>query len=88
MANLARRAAMLCQDNHFRLYLDRRRRAKFNMDVPDGTHTEQCARDFILQVCGIKSRAELDHNPNAAALFHKILQAYGRYQHRRKRDAT
>ena len=80
MANLARRAAMLCQDSHFRLYLDRRRRAKFNMDIPDGTHTEQCARDFILQVCGIESRAELNQNPEAAQKFNKILYYYNQYR--------
>lgn len=80
VANLARRAAMLCQDSQFRLYLDRRRRAKFNMDIPDGTHTEQCARDFILQVCAIESRAELNHNPDAAKRFNKILYHYTRYK--------
>jgi hypothetical protein len=78
---LARRAAMLCQDSQFRLYLDRRRRAKFNMDIPDGTHTELDAREFITQACGIESRAELDHNQAAAAQFRKIMQAYGRYRH-------
>ena len=81
---LARRAAMLCQSEEFRLWLDRRRRVKFNMDIPDGTHTEQDARDFILQACAIDSRAELDHNPQAAAMFAKITQAFGRYQYRRR----
>jgi hypothetical protein len=87
---LARSAAMLCQSADFRLWLDRRRRAKFNMDIPDGTHTEGDAREFICEACGIKSRAELDHNPDAAALFRKVQQAFGRYQnhHRRQQDAN
>jgi len=81
---LARQAAMLCQSADFRLWLDRRARAKYNLQIEDGTHTEQDARDFILQACAIDSRAELDHNPQAAAMFAKIAQAFGRYQYRRR----
>ncbi|MCP8687720.1 hypothetical protein [Marinobacterium sedimentorum] len=79
---LARRAALLCNDVQFRLYLDRRRRAKFQMDIPDGTHNAQDARDFILGACGITSRAELDHNPDAARRFGDILTYYHRYRRR------
>lgn len=79
---LARRAALLCQDSQFRLYLDRRRRAKFNLDIPDGTHTEQDAKDFIVGACGITSRAELDHNPGAAKTFYDICNYYHRYRWR------
>ena len=32
---LARNAALLCQDEQFRLYLDRRMAAKFNLEIPD-----------------------------------------------------
>ena len=79
---LARRAAMLCQDSRFRLYLDRRRRAKFKLDIPDGTHTADDARDFICQVCAIESRTELDHNPAAAKRFNDIQRYYNRYLRR------
>ena len=79
---LAKRAAMLCQDSQFRLYLDRRRAAKFNLQIPDGTHTEDDARDFILAACGINSRAELDHNPQAAQTFRKIMYHYHRWEAR------
>jgi hypothetical protein len=31
-------------------------------------------RDFILEKCGIQSRAELDHNETAAAIFHEQIR--------------
>jgi len=82
---LARNAALLCQDNQFRLYLDRRRAAKFNLTIPDGTHTEDDARDFILQACSIQSRAELDHNPQAATVYRQIKHHYQRWESRQRR---
>mgnify|MGYP001197345246 FL=1 len=82
---LARNAALLCQDSQFRLYLDRRRAAKFNLVIPDGTHTEDDARDFILQACGIESRAELDHNPQAATAYRQIRYHYQSWQDRQQR---
>lgn len=87
---LARKAAMLCQDDQFRLYLDRRRSAKFELEVPDGTHTEDDAKDFLLAACAIASRAELDHNPEAATMFRYInrhYQAWVGRQHRRARQS-
>lgn len=81
----ARNAAMLCQDETFRLYLDRRRTAKFQLDIPDGTHTADDARDFILQACGIQSRAELDHNQDAAITYRQIMYHFQRWQDRQRR---
>lgn len=80
----ARNAAMLCQNETFRLYLDRRRAAKFGLDMPDGTHTTDDARDFILAACGIDSRADLDHNPHAAYVFRSIMHHYLRWQSRQR----
>ncbi|WP_028968022.1 hypothetical protein [Spongiibacter tropicus] len=79
---LSRRAAMLCQSAEFRLWLDRKRNAKYPIYIADGTHTEEDARDFFLDACGIESRAELDHKPEAAAMFQKICKSYSRYQAR------
>lgn len=81
--HMARQAAMLCQDPAFRLYLDRRRRYKFGMTesaLPDGTHNEQDARDWLVAACKIGSRAELDHNAYAAATFKGIRDRYGRWR--------
>lgn len=76
---LAQQAAMLCQDAQFQLYLDRRRRAKFGVaenHLPDGTHNAQDAKDFLCGACQIQSRAQLDHNPRAAAVFKRIRQRF------------
>lgn len=52
---LAKWAAMRCQDERFMKWM----RVK----------NEQAAREEILLVCRIRSRAELDNNPEAAEMF-------------------
>jgi hypothetical protein len=87
---LARQAAMLCHDVAFQLYLDRRRRHKFGLseaDLPDGTHTAQDARDWLCQACGIESRAELDHNGQAAGMFKQVRQRFHRWRMRQPKTA-
>lgn len=82
---LSRAAAMLCQDAHFRLYLDHRKRHKLGLapdQLPDGTHCEQDARDWLCQACGIQSRAELDHHAQAGATFKAIRQRFSRWRSR------
>jgi hypothetical protein len=86
---IARQAAMLCQDPAFRLYLDRRRRFKHGIPehlLPDGTHNEQDARDWLCAACRIQSRAELDHNAAAAETLRGVQQHF--YRWRAKRRAT
>jgi len=83
--HLARSAAMLCQDETFRLYLDRAQSHKGKVEIPDGTHTEEDARDLILSSCKIESRAELDHNVNAAVKFRQIKNHYTRWKARHVR---
>lgn len=73
-------AAMHCKDWRFQLWLDRMRRAKLGVDIPDGTHTEQDARDYLLMACNISSRSELDSNEQARSIFRKIMTAYLRYR--------
>ena len=36
--------------------------------------TEDDARDFICDTCGIASRKDLDTNPAAAEKFHKLIR--------------
>ncbi len=83
--HLARSAAMLCQDPAFRLYLDRAQSVKGNVDIPDGTHTEEDARDLITTACQISSRAELDHNVRAATKFRQIKSHFQRWLVRQQR---
>lgn len=81
--HVARQAAMLCQDEAFHLYLDRRRRYKFGLNdqqLPDGTHNEQDARDWLTAACQLQSRAELDHNQQAAQTFRVIRNRFNRWR--------
>lgn len=83
--HLARSAAMLCQDPLFLIYLDRAQSHKGGVEIPDGTHTEEDARDLILSSCSISSRAELDHNINAAVKFRQIKNHFFRWKGRQQR---
>ncbi len=87
---MARQAAMLCQDPVFRLYLDRRRRHKLGMTesaLPDGTHNEQDARDWLCAACGIGSRADLDHNLDAASRFRMIRNRFNHWRAKNRETA-
>lgn len=80
---LARAAAVLCKEQSFRLYLDRRRRYKFGLtakQLPDGTHNEQDAREWLCAACGIHSRAELDHSPEAERTFRQIRSRFSHWR--------
>jgi hypothetical protein len=77
---------MLCRDQEFQLYLDRRSRYKHQIPeplLPDGTHNEQDARDWLCAACKIESRAQLDHNPKAASAFKDINHRFGKWRWRR-----
>ncbi|SDF72260.1 hypothetical protein SAMN05216571_101387 [Onishia taeanensis] len=79
----ARRAAMLCQNERFCLYLDAKRRAAYDLtydELPDGTHTETDAADAIRKACGVSSRAEIDHNDRARAMLDRIAADYQRWE--------
>lgn len=79
----ARRAAMLCQNPRFGLYLDHRRRqanALEYRDLPDGTHTPADSADWLRKACGIESRAELDHNEDARAMLDRIMADYSKWE--------
>lgn len=87
---VARQAAMLCQDPVFRLYLDRRRRYKHGMtesQLPDGTHNEQDAREWLVTACRVTSRAQLDHTPEAADTFRRIRNRFNAWRAEQGRDA-
>ncbi len=57
---LARLAACFCRQPEFQAFCC--------------ADNEQQARDFILVTCRIDSRAQLDHDVGAAALFHELVR--------------
>ncbi len=65
---LARLAGMLCDDPEFQLWLE-----SHTDDLPaaiGGAEGAERAAVIVRHLCGVQSRSELDHNPDAAALFH------------------
>lgn len=58
--DLARLAARFCNDHVFRDWI--------------GLGSPERAADYIRELCGIKSRAELDHDPLAAQIFHESIR--------------
>lgn len=57
-------ACVFCRDPLFRKWMSR--------DGP--SINENAAKGIILGVCGVKSRNELDTNPEAAARFHELVR--------------
>ena len=79
----AYRAARLCQNPRFWLYLDHRWRAKNALEYrqfPDGTFKAAGAARWLRKACGIQSRAELDHNDDARAMLERIVADYQRWE--------
>nr|WP_300312803.1 hypothetical protein [Halomonas sp.] len=84
----SRRAAMLCANPRFRLYLDQRRRQAHGLaheQLPDGTHSECDAADFIRASCNVASRAEIDHNDSAIHMLNKIVADYQEWERQQRR---
>ncbi|WP_136247951.1 hypothetical protein [Halomonas borealis] len=87
---LAREAAMLGELPLFGRYLDARRRRQHGMteaQLPDGTHTSTDAADAIREACGIVSRAEIDHDEQAAAMLRRIVADFMKWKGKMERDA-
>jgi hypothetical protein len=60
--DLAKRAGILCGEKAFQVWAD----------VP----TSDAAKAFIYHRCGIESRVDLDHEPEAAAKFRDMIAEY------------
>lgn len=68
-AALSRAAAMMCNGAKFQRWVVSRIGA-----APEGVTAQQHAAQFVRNVCGITSRAELDHSGRAATLFHEAVR--------------
>lgn len=65
----ARAAEQLCRNTRFQDWVVARVGA-----APQGVTAAQHAAQFVRDVCGISSRAELDHNAKAASLFYLAVR--------------
>lgn len=68
--DLARLAGILCADPDFQLWVEEQQGA----DSAAGLEGEERAAQIVRHVCGVKSRAELDHNAHAAERFHELIR--------------
>ncbi|MEN5162599.1 hypothetical protein [Achromobacter kerstersii] len=68
-AALSRAAAMMCNGAKFQRWVVSRVGA-----APEGVSAQQHAAQFVRDVCGITSRADLDHNAEASTLFHRVVR--------------
>lgn len=64
--DLARLAGQFCANPVFRAWLS-------HLADDEATNADEAA-EAIRVTCGIESRAELDHNPDAAAIFHESIR--------------
>ncbi|AVJ30179.1 hypothetical protein CLM73_25470 [Achromobacter spanius] len=60
---------MMCNGAKFHRWVESRIGA-----APDGVSASQHAAQYVRDVCGITSRAQLDHNAKAASLFHEAVR--------------
>lgn len=87
----SRRAAMLCQNPRFWLYLDQRRRRVHQVPVekmPDGTHAQEDCEDWLREACGVQSRAEIDHNDEARAMLDRIMADYSAWERKQRQQSV
>lgn len=73
-APLARLAAMWCKDWQFWEWVEEEHTEGWRAFCGTYADKEQIARQVIISKCGILSRAELDHDEQAARIFHDLFR--------------
>jgi hypothetical protein len=75
---LARRAGIVCGERAFQTFLE------LNKQVPGTTRVHvpdaENAAMILRRLCGVQSRAELDHNGEGAIRFNTIMSEYRNWQ--------
>lgn len=66
---LSRSAAMVCQDRRFQQFIG------VTLELPEPCSEERAAQ-YMRDFCGVASRAELDSNRQAAAVFGDLMSSY------------
>ena len=70
--NRVKQAGMLCRSRDFQVWLCELGHA--------ASKTEEDAVDAVHEICGIKSRTELNGNPDAKANFDKMVEEYEQWK--------
>ena len=71
---LARLAGILCSDPDFQFWLEDVTPDEQLPAALGGEEGAERAAVIVRHLCGVKSRAELDHNPAAAHVFHERIR--------------
>lgn len=73
--DLAKLAGILCGDPEFQAWIEKAAAPTWQIaDAPaDATPAERAAV-LVRLMCGVESRAELDHNGDAAERFHELIR--------------
>lgn len=78
---LSKSAAQMCENLTFQKFACSWI-TNFGRFIPVGANLTEIARQAIIQHCDIKSRAELDHNPEAAKHFHELMREFRAWNER------
>jgi hypothetical protein len=71
---LSKLAGILCNDPDFLPWLERRMPPEKLPAALGGEEGAERAAVIVRHLCGVKSRAELDHNSKAAVIFHEQIR--------------
>lgn len=66
-------ACCFCKESEFQKWVATQLAAQ-SMLCPTNISKEDCAKAYILHVCDVTSRNDLDRNPAAAELFHERIR--------------
>lgn len=71
---LSKSAAQMCEHQMFQSFVKDRFWSIWK-DI-DCDYDSTAAAETLRHICGVESRAELDHNPQAAKRFHELMREY------------
>lgn len=77
---LAKSAAMVCNSADFHEFVAHRT----GIDLGDSLKRQERAAQYMRDFCGVKSRAELDSNKEAAELFRRLMSMYREWANERQ----
>lgn len=75
---LARDAAIRCGDEFFQSYLER----NYGLRMPGPMNKDKAAA-IVRDLCGVKSRSQLDSEPQAADKWRAVVAMFGKYSNQR-----
>ena len=84
---LSKSAAQMCENELFRKFLRESYPTNWKQFLYGSTtlNSADVAASVVRQLCGVTSRADLDHNHEAAKRFHELMREFNQWQSDSKR---